>query len=269
MNFAQCAIAIDEAGERIKLTQAEIGRRLGTRLPSEKLLHYAVSKMGWVAISAHGDKAEVAYDRATVSHLALIGTIDWISRQKCAVLVHELAGLSTQHTVPNTIVYLSELIEQRKPFTRFKRAQVPVERSPFARLMPTAMEILHSDIELDTRIRLLDSLLDRRYSVNTLDAGNGHYNSLEMGDCIAGFDRIYAKAKIGQTYHSFVDPDFGTWMANCFAEMSVARAAHVEEVTVALKSGPRPGPIEYTRLLMPFERPGGKFLLVASDVPEF
>lgn len=269
MNFNHYSRAVDERGECIALSAAELQRRLGTRMAPDKVMAYAVNTMGWVGLAETDATIEVHYERAVVSHLSLIGVMNLIWNANRPIVIREVAGQPTlARTAATAIAHLSALVEFRKRAARFWRSQVAVERSPFARLMPTAMEIIFSDIEIDTQHRLLDCLLDHRYSINRLDASNGHYKSLRISDGIAGFDRDFAKNKLGDTYHSFVDPEFGVWMADCFAEMSPARCARVEEVGASFINGPRLGKVSYTRLLMPFERLGDKFLLVASDVPE-
>lgn len=263
-NFSKPTIAFNEFGDGVVPDADSLFCQLGTRLAPTKALQYAVKCMGWAVVRKRRGSVDAVYDRKTVCHLALVGLLDYLWRQGLSVKLTETNDdCSAWLDLALLGNHLSELIEKRHGKQRLWRKETTIRRTPFASVLPCAMEIAHADVDDDTRERLFDSHFHGKYSMNKLDTSCGHYRVEYIGDGPAKFDPRFATRGFGDTYHTFIDNEYGQWLASAFAEMSTKTGIRVEEVSTNHSVD---GPANYNRLLMPITRGVEKFLLVASDL---
>jgi hypothetical protein len=114
---------------------------------------------------------------------------------------------------------------------------------------------------------LLETLFNGSFTVNRLDAADGHYRLAAFGSKIREFDPVFVSHGVGTSYHSLSDQTYGAWIADTFRAYT-NQQNNMTEAVDALIDLPRVGPkrLNYARLVLPFLSDGAGHLLVATDV---
>jgi hypothetical protein len=265
------AVIIDETGEAWSATPLAIRRRLHTDQLGADLVKYLVHQAGFVVCRQGRHGCSIAFDRGSVSACALVGTMQWLFEARpCRIVISSSQQESRSQALllmPKALAFLQDVFDERHRGPLYRARKIKLENTPFAQQWEVATELVRSDIEHSTKIRILDTLFRGHFTLSHRDKETGEFIIDYAGPAFSVYNATIGPMRIGQTFSDVLDGNYGRWVADRYAQIQAADGPVGEHVDALIGAATRsPIRLRYKRLLLPFEQSSGTHLLVASAV---
>jgi hypothetical protein len=272
-------ILVDDQGEAWADGSAELRRKLATDRTGQALSGYVVKTLGFVLIRSSRTGCVISMDADTVSPYALIGTLYWLTDNRPErVVVEQVRAANTPQLMfryDQAVTFVAQKCDARSSRPLFTRHPIMLGNSPFAARWEAVKEIVTSpDIQEHVQLPILDKLLQGYFTLSRRDPETGRYMIEHVGNGIAGHvfgsnGRAWpalGKLPKGKTFANMSDEAYGTWLDDTFSALSEDTAPFCEFVEATLGASTHmPQRIKYSRLVLPYTRASGAYLLTASD----
>jgi hypothetical protein len=257
---------ISERGEKLSATTDAFESALGTQRTPAQLMKYLINSMGFVGIGYGKRVVDILYDEAAVSPVALAGLCYFIAdharRPYAFRALPDNPKVDLFSSGGAALRFVGDLIDRRQTLPRLWRAAIPIERTSFGVRADIAHEIATAELDTTLRLQLLDKLFGGVYSISRWDADSRHFRVDHISAKVGRIDQNFVK---GRTFHSFIDDEYGQWVADAFAEMVDRDAPLTESIAARVKIKDAHVSANYTRFLLPFNRGGARYVLASND----
>jgi hypothetical protein len=260
---------ISERGEQLSASPDAIESALGTRHKPAQLMRYLINSMGFVGIGYGKRVVEIVYDEESVSPVALTGLSYFIAdnarRPFAFRTLVDSKKVDLFSSAADALEFVGGLIDKRQTLPRLWRTAIPLERTSFGVRADVAREIATTEIDEPVRLQLFDKLFGGMYSISKWDATTCHFRINHISAKLGQVDQDFVSNCKGRTFHNFVEPEYGRWIADAFAEMVDRDAPLTESIAARVKINNETVNANYTRFLLPFRRGEGQYVLASND----
>jgi hypothetical protein len=269
---------IDDKGEVWPSTSSALRHMLFADLPAGRLAHYLIANLGFVSVEESEKGAHIRLRPAMVSPVAVTALLYWLFDHKPKRVVLSTFTHDWQHEIfasrqsfIDRLLSAIDAFSTTRPSNFLKKARAFGKLRPGSPLARTHREWLTRPTVDDEAAFIADC--QRRFAGRftiTAPWNSGAVLILAIGAGYHSYNRNWVLLAHGRRHEDGPDYHYGRWVAAAHRQVLDASTPLLDDVDAIIE---RPGlgahRVCYTRMILPFKRPGGgTWLLSASTLDD-